>query len=888
MCIEPVYFYQKNKNSYILPLYDIYMKKILRQMILCLVCLLLFTITLIPAKAEENDDGNEIIHSRFYALTTEKNADLEVPFNRNWFKQDATVYSHDLAKLSIGLATAAFRPNLKVEQEITSTDMNLSRFLSEAHFIDLRSDDYDKDPSMFTVSTVMGHQKIGTGDDAFELIAVGVCGQGYVDEWESNFTIGDGKVHEGFKRSSDLIYDRIFGYIASTHLEGPMKIWISGFSRAAAVSNVTAARLTESTLFREETVFAYTFATPRTVIDEDYARYDNIFNIVGKADPVPAVPFADWGYERYGTTLFLPTLETDSDFTQKRLVANQVYKQLTGIDYWYNETANSVANTIMRYFLELFPTAAIYNRCLQDKLIHIWEDRSPANVLKNLLSIANDQNLINEENRGEANSLLNYLTMLLYDYVGNDTVFRKWNRNASAGANILQAHTPELYVSWMFSADSAEELYSRSDHYTVLYIDPSSKISLLKNGTEIESIQPSVERDVNTGEATELIPKSERVTPEGNIYLDYYEDYIRATIPRDSEYSLYAEAVKESSYDFVAIDYTVGVQTGQKSTLTYVILDPGNSVTLQLPSDGDIFYTTAIPVEEKNKYQYTISASASESVYLARPKSFPVSWRHLIIGIISAATLVIMLIVFQIVFIIGKIRFKAKVKKGWIAKDTKYRAMPILCIVLIFTLFAMMELFSYLLDDAVQMQTLFKLMIGGLSVIIALSGFLRRKSTISGVIVVALVLLTIADIITSHSLVYGSCLHIAAYVLLSIAFIYEERPGLTQVICWVIFSAAGIQILSFIKGEYGLLRILAMVYFAAVMLMVITSFGQSRRIFTGALFLFIAGILLMFNEINGRTFISHILSLGIYYMAIAILASNNVRIPIPRLVPAEE
>ena len=307
------------------------MKNILKKIIVVAFCF--FSFFSFPVNAEE-EDAEETIHTRFFAVTTKQNADLEVPFNRNWFKQDARIYSHDLAKLSLGLATAAFRPVKGQEEYGTITDENLISFLKEAHFTDLRSDDYDKDPSMYTISTVMGHQKIGEGEEAFELIAVGVCGQGYVDEWESNFTIGSGKMHDGFSRSSDLVYDRIFGYIASAKLEGPYKIWISGFSRAGAVSNLTAAMLTDSDYFEQKDVFAYTFGTPRTVVDPNYVKYRNIFNIVGKADPVPNVPFADWGYERYGTTLYLPALETDSDFKQKREKANVVYKQLTGIDYW--------------------------------------------------------------------------------------------------------------------------------------------------------------------------------------------------------------------------------------------------------------------------------------------------------------------------------------------------------------------------------------------------------------------------------------------------------------------------------------------------------------------------------------------------------------------------
>ena len=217
------------------------MKNILLKLIIASCCFLAFPAACLQVQAEEDTEentssettssGNEIIQSKFYVLTVQESRTLEVEFNKDWFRQDARNYSHNLAKLSLGLATAAFRPGKDVAKDVESGSL-LSGFLRDAHFSDLRMDDYDKKPSMYTVSTVMGHQRIGEGDDAFELIAVGVCGQGYVDEWESNFTIGNGTVHEGFDRASRLVYDRIFGYIASLDLQKPCKIWMSGFSRA--------------------------------------------------------------------------------------------------------------------------------------------------------------------------------------------------------------------------------------------------------------------------------------------------------------------------------------------------------------------------------------------------------------------------------------------------------------------------------------------------------------------------------------------------------------------------------------------------------------------------------------------------------------------------------
>ena len=197
------------------------MKQMMKKIMIYLICLFcLFSFLPVQADGEEQeDDGTIHITSMYYVITAQEERYLSVPYNDKWFMADARIYNHRLAQLSLGLATAAFRPHkTNTERE---ADENLINFLNSAGFYDLRSDDYDKHPSMYTVSTVMGHKTIGEGDDAFELVAVGVCGQGYMDEWESNFSIGNGEVPDGFSRSAQLVYDRIFGYLALEHISGP-------------------------------------------------------------------------------------------------------------------------------------------------------------------------------------------------------------------------------------------------------------------------------------------------------------------------------------------------------------------------------------------------------------------------------------------------------------------------------------------------------------------------------------------------------------------------------------------------------------------------------------------------------------------------------------------
>ena len=68
-----------------------------------------------------------------------------------------------------------------------------------------------------------------------------------------------------------------------------IKVWISGYSRAAAVSNVTAGTLVNTGFLPKEDVYTYTFATPAAILEPPKEGYENIFNIIDPADLVPQV-----------------------------------------------------------------------------------------------------------------------------------------------------------------------------------------------------------------------------------------------------------------------------------------------------------------------------------------------------------------------------------------------------------------------------------------------------------------------------------------------------------------------------------------------------------------------------------------------------------------------
>jgi hypothetical protein len=101
-------------------------------------------------------------------------------------------------------------------------------------------------------------------------------------------------------------------------ITGDVKLWITGYSRGAAVANVIAGRLDTAIANGEKPLgddidltkhglYCYTFATPTTIqhddespIDPRSADYNNIKSVIMYGDVIPKMFFEGLGFERYG------------------------------------------------------------------------------------------------------------------------------------------------------------------------------------------------------------------------------------------------------------------------------------------------------------------------------------------------------------------------------------------------------------------------------------------------------------------------------------------------------------------------------------------------------------------------------------------------------------
>ena len=182
----------------------------------------------LDAKVETDENGDpvsvngyptQLVRAGFNNLGQRESFQMEIDFVDYPFLQPATQFDGNLAAMSLIMAGCANRALgfRNVPAKDFDPALNLVHFLSDAGFTDIREDDYSKVPTMFTVSTAMGHRVMThEGEEPFTLIAIGVCGEGYKNEWESNMTAGTGSIHEGFGSATQLVIDRLAGYTAAS------------------------------------------------------------------------------------------------------------------------------------------------------------------------------------------------------------------------------------------------------------------------------------------------------------------------------------------------------------------------------------------------------------------------------------------------------------------------------------------------------------------------------------------------------------------------------------------------------------------------------------------------------------------------------------------------
>ena len=469
------------------------MKRLLAGILAAVLCLCL---TGLPVTAEEGYDTT-VREIRFFGGDTVNN-EFVCYYSDGYFASSAYEYDPSLATMTLSLACSAFGvqgsplvagyvsehgalfreiygsldADIGKEPYLYSSQ-NASALLAKCGFDRIGlTETYKQKPSADSIAAIFG---LKTLPDC-TLVAVAVRGAGYGAEWASNFTVGKEGNHQGFSEARDFVLNELNAFLGKEKVEGKLKLWVTGYSRAAATANMLGGALDEGKLQNDavsiapEDVYCYTFETPAGALrskvydpaSNGYPNdlYENIFNIVNLSDPVQYVAPAAYGLCRYGIDLYLPSPETDPEaFAQdsadyKRMRA--IYDRLPAQDGY------------------------VVNDFTPQKIL-IDESKLPLDLTAKdfslPLSIEADTN-----NRSMQGSYMTKLLMLLAnDYIGDrDRYAEVWQ----SGIRLLLSATMGLSDAELASVGEAIAEEAKTEAYSlVISLMSPSLTKLLRLGT---------------------------------------------------------------------------------------------------------------------------------------------------------------------------------------------------------------------------------------------------------------------------------------------------------------------------------------------------------------------------------------------------------------------
>lgn len=303
-------------------------------------------------KAMDDYFAYAILHYNSTVKFTVDNVGIKADFRYNdtFFNQSSYIYNHNLAKASIGLATAAMVSD--GGDYANKAPTAAKKLFEDIGFENYTPNGYNKKPTENSIACVFANKNIDATRTS--IVAIAIRGGGYEGEWSGNFNVGDSTIHEGFDIAKRTVISYLYDFLRTKKnneeiikYKDNVKFWVTGYSRSAAVANLVcscldkvsansgmlddgqACYLLDDFSFAPKDIYGYTFETPRNTRDTQAKTniYQNIFNIVNRDDVVPRVAPAAWGYVRYGKDCYLPSIES-----MKPKKYNKLYEKMKEVN----------------------------------------------------------------------------------------------------------------------------------------------------------------------------------------------------------------------------------------------------------------------------------------------------------------------------------------------------------------------------------------------------------------------------------------------------------------------------------------------------------------------------------------------------------------------------
>ena len=429
------------------------------------------------------------------------NGTVALPYTDNYFIDNTGYkYNHSLARASLALELTSWT------YDSTNPAHNISALLQPVMgMFTQRTVNYSKPltDNSDKAAYVISHKTLTNGEP---LIMVVVRGGRYGAEWRSNMNVGSGSLHTGFSTPAREIYADLVSYIKNNSIGDNCKIWITGYSRGAAIANILAGTINENKLVNPNNLYAYTFATPSGVdlskVDADAEIHNNIYNIVLPYDAIPRVVMPEFGYGKYGKTLTVvnrnPIIDKDDYFKSnyrnyfKDNIENELeeyFYNLTGKVYSVGITQTTTAKTITKALAKLVGNKEnyvnIYQALLKDLIEAFMCYDSPMEFCnsryKNLADYPDACRVAKKSASDLANmvpglseewcleyiypiEIMAYMNGFLAEEVLNAFIE---NRSSlvdivsclSGIGSVFDSHNPEYYISWLYAFDNPKDIY---------------------------------------------------------------------------------------------------------------------------------------------------------------------------------------------------------------------------------------------------------------------------------------------------------------------------------------------------------------------------------------------------------------------------------------------
>ncbi|GEM_PF-2766744 len=208
-------------------------------------------------------------------------------YSDNYFAGDSREFDPHLLTMSTALACTMFQSG--VYDHVTD-------LLTQIGFGDIEAFDMTEPATPDTIGTVIARKQTKDGD----IVAVALRGGAYSNEWAGNVRAGaDGNIR-GFDEPKELVLARLGDYLDRYHIS-ECSIWVTGYSRAGAVADLTGVYINEHPEeFHTSPEDLYVFCIEAPRCSNSDKVYNNIYCVVNKNDPIVYAYPSAWGIYRNG------------------------------------------------------------------------------------------------------------------------------------------------------------------------------------------------------------------------------------------------------------------------------------------------------------------------------------------------------------------------------------------------------------------------------------------------------------------------------------------------------------------------------------------------------------------------------------------------------------